>query len=680
MSKKPIELDVPVVIGAMSFGALGREAKIALSKASTLAGTMDNTGEGGMLPEEREFSKFLIVQYSTGRFGISEDILKKADAIEIKIGQGAKGGCYTFDHEIFTEEGFKNVKDIKVGEKVWSVNPETNELELAKVVKIHKYFYNGPMVQARSKFIDFLVTPDHNLPIKFRYSKGWEFIKAEEALKRCEIRTSKKFDWNPKIHNPILNFSLVKVPQIPKTIWHQKEYISFSLKEWLQLSAWFVTEGFFSEDRRIEISQTKKKNRREIKNLLFKMGIDFRERKDRIVIYSKQIGEFMEKEFGNRSEEKKITKWIRELPKEYLLLFLETLIKGDGRKRKGKSYRNIRTYFTCSKTLMNHIIEIVLKLGGTVRITKDENTYEINIRFGKLWHGLSSRPKTKSWQKEATLKKVNYKGFVYCPQLDKNHTLITMRNGKVCLNGNSGGLLPGGKVTKEIAKIRNVEIGKNIHSPAYHLDIKSVEDLRRKVEWLRELTGGVPIIIKLAAGDIENDIKMAVKAEPDTIAIDGLEGGTGAAPEAVLDEVGIPTMAAIARAREILDKLGAKQELWIGGGLNKGSDFAKALALGADAVFCGTALLIAMGCLSCKLCYLGKCPVGIATQEPELRKKLNIETASQNIANFIKNSTEEIKMIAGACGEDDIHKLNKGHLRAMNSEIAKITKVKTISE
>ncbi len=335
-SKKPIELETPIIIGAMSFGALSREAKIALSKASTLAGTCENTGEGGVLLEERKFSKKLIIQYSTGRFGITEEILKKADAIEIKIGQGAKPG--------------------------------------------------------------------------------------------------------------------------------------------------------------------------------------------------------------------------------------------------------------------------------------------------------------------------------------------------------SGGLLPASKVTEEIAEIRKVEMGKDIHSPAYHLDVKNIEDLRKKVEWLREITAGVPIILKLAAGDIENDVQLAIKANPDIIAIDGMAGGTGAAPEVMLDEIGIPTLSALVRAREVLDKAGARQELWIGGGFNKGGDFAKALALGADAVFCATALLISMGCTYCRLCYLGKCPRGITSQELESRKNLDIEEASQNAASFIRNCTEEIKMIAGACGENNIHNLNKGHLRALNSEIAKISKVKIVGE
>jgi len=335
-SKKPVKLKTPIIFGAMSFGALSKEAKIALAKASRAAETMTNTGEGGLLPEERELSKRLIVQYSTGRFGISEEVLKKADAIEIKIGQGAKGGM--------------------------------------------------------------------------------------------------------------------------------------------------------------------------------------------------------------------------------------------------------------------------------------------------------------------------------------------------------GGLLPADKVTEEIARIRKVEMGKDIHSPPYHKDIADIKELGERVKYLREITGGVPIIVKIAAGDVENDVKLAVQANPDIIAIDGMEGGTGAAPTSILNNMGMPTLAALSKAREVLDKMRSKQELWIGGGLNGPADFTKALILGADAVFCGTVLLVAMGCTHCGLCYLGKCPGGITTQDEELRKKLDIEQASQNIANFVENSTEEMKMIAGACGENSIYKLNKGHLRALSSEISKISKIKFIGE
>lgn len=336
-SRKPFRIKTPIIIGAMSFGALSREAKIALAKGSALAGTCGNTGEGGMLPEEREFSNRLIIQYSTGRFGISEEVLKKADAVEIKIGQGAKAGM--------------------------------------------------------------------------------------------------------------------------------------------------------------------------------------------------------------------------------------------------------------------------------------------------------------------------------------------------------GGLLPGSKVTEEIAKVRNVPVNKAVHSPPYHSDIKNDSDLRNKVSWLRKITDGAPVIIKLGGGDVEEDVKIALKAQPDVIAIDGMEGGTGASPEVMLDEVGLPTIAALVKARNVLDEAGAEQELWIGGGFNTGSDIAKALALGADAVFLGTSLLIAMGCLgypNCGICRMGKCPKGIATQEPELRKRLNIETASENVANFIKNCTEEAKMIAAACGENNVHKLSKDRLRALTLEMAKIAGVKSI--
>jgi len=246
--------------------------------------------------------------------------------------------------------------------------------------------------------------------------------------------------------------------------------------------------------------------------------------------------------------------------------------------------------------------------------------------------------------------------------------------------GGQGGLLQKEKVTPEIAAVRRVEMGINVHSPAYHPDIKTVDDLKAKVDWLRKLSGGVPIVIKLAAGDIESDVKIAVQANPDIVAIDGMGGGTGAAPEAMLDEMGIPTLPALVKAREVLDKLGAKQELWIAGGFYTGGDVAKALALGADAVFMGSAMLAALGCVGCNLCYLGKCPKGIATQDPELAKNVDVEAAAQNVANFIKNCTEEVKMMAGAVGHDDIHRLSRDDMRALTIEAGKVAGVKLAGE
>ena len=235
-----------------------------------------------------------------------------------------------------------------------------------------------------------------------------------------------------------------------------------------------------------------------------------------------------------------------------------------------------------------------------------------------------------------------------------------------------GGLLPGYKVTKDIATLRKVPEGEDIHSPPKHPDINNIKDLKKKVEWLRELNGG-PIIIKLGAGDVESDVKLTIKANPDAIAIDGMEGGTGAAPIIMLDDFGIPTLAALVKARKVLDKSKAKQELIIGGGLNKGSDVAKALALGADATFMSFALMIAMGCEYCEECYKGKCLYGICTQDPELRKKLDIEDASRKVANFMKACTEEVKMAAAATGKKDIHQLSSKNLRALDSTISKIT-------
>ena len=238
-----------------------------------------------------------------------------------------------------------------------------------------------------------------------------------------------------------------------------------------------------------------------------------------------------------------------------------------------------------------------------------------------------------------------------------------------------GGLLPGSKVTAEIAKVRKVEKGKDVHSPPCHPDIFCVEDLKKKVDMLRKKSGGKPIIIKLGAGNVEKDVEIALKAKPDAIAIDGMEGGTGAAPRIMLDDFGIPTLAALVKARKVMDRLKAKQELLIGGGINKGSDVAKALALGADAVFMSFSLLISMGCIYCKQCYMGKCPLGVTTQDSELEKNLNPDEASKMVANFITACTEEVKMAAAATGKKNVHELDRKDLRSLDLLTEKITDI-----
>lgn len=240
-----------------------------------------------------------------------------------------------------------------------------------------------------------------------------------------------------------------------------------------------------------------------------------------------------------------------------------------------------------------------------------------------------------------------------------------------------GGLLPGHKVTEEIAKVRKIPLGKPVHSPPSHPDIKTPKDLKEKVSWLRKISGGKPIIIKLGAGNPE-DIRIAVRADPDAIAIDGCCGGTGAAPDIMLDDFGVPVLPALANARKTMDKMKADQDLLIGGGFSKGADVAKALALGADAVFMGFPLMIAMGCEYCRECTTGHCPMGIATQDPKLRKKLDMKKAVGSVVNYVRACTEEIKMAAGATGNNNVHGMKKSDLRALNIDMAKTVGVKAV--
>lgn len=244
-----------------------------------------------------------------------------------------------------------------------------------------------------------------------------------------------------------------------------------------------------------------------------------------------------------------------------------------------------------------------------------------------------------------------------------------------------GGLLPGSKVTELIAKTRGTETkkisaGETLHSPPAHPDILTKNDLKKKIEWLRELTDGRPIIVKLGACDLWADLPLIIEASPDVIAIDGAEGGTGAAPKVMLDHTGIPTIAALVEARYILDKLKAPQELWIGGGIQKGHDIAVCLALGADAVFVGSALMRAIGCSNCRLCYKGECPFGIAAQKPELAERLDVAKAAEKVRNFFLKCNEEVKMLAAACGYDSIYSLARKDLRSLTSEMSYITGIR----
>jgi len=244
-----------------------------------------------------------------------------------------------------------------------------------------------------------------------------------------------------------------------------------------------------------------------------------------------------------------------------------------------------------------------------------------------------------------------------------------------------GGHLPGHKVTDEIATIRGFPAGEDVISPAHFEDITTPDELRDKVAWLRAKSGGKPIGIKLAAGHIEADLEIALQASPDFVTIDGRPGATGAASKAVKDATAIPTIYALARARRYLDSMLAEGvSLIIAGGFRSSSDIAKALAMGADAVAIASAALIAIGCQQYRICDSGRCPVGITTQDPELRSRFDIDLSANRLANFFRVITGELVDFARLTGNDDIHQLRVADLRTTSSEIAKFTDIAHVGE
>ena len=242
-----------------------------------------------------------------------------------------------------------------------------------------------------------------------------------------------------------------------------------------------------------------------------------------------------------------------------------------------------------------------------------------------------------------------------------------------------GGHLPGPKVTAEVAKVRGFPEGSDILSPAHFDDVLNRDDLKEKVAWLREKSAGKPIGIKLAAGNIEADLDVALYAEPDFVTLDGRGGGTGSAPKFVKDASSVPGIFALHRARKFFDERRVEGvSLIITGGLRVSSDFAKALAMGADGVAIGTAAMIAIGCQQYRICNSGKCPVGITTHDPELRARLSVEHSAARLANFLRVCTEELRGFARLTGRDDVHSLSVEDLCTTNSEISSHTSIEHV--
>src|SRR5271165_7413177 len=255
----------------------------------------------------------------------------------------------------------------------------------------------------------------------------------------------------------------------------------------------------------------------------------------------------------------------------------------------------------------------------------------------------------------------------------------------------TGGLLLGSKVSPEIAAIRDLPPGVDQRSPARHPDMLGPDDMIIKIEELREATDWkVPIFVKLGASRVFDDVKLAAKAGADVVVVDGMEGGTGASPAILQEHTGIPTLAAVCEARAALEDCGlyGEVQLIIAGGIRDGVDAAKAMALGADAVYIGTAALISLNCnkpvyvedyralgtepYHCHHCHTGRCPVGITTQDPELMKRLDIEQGSERALNLLRAMTLEIQMLARACGKSDVHHLEPEDMAALTMEASAI--------
>ena len=229
-----------------------------------------------------------------------------------------------------------------------------------------------------------------------------------------------------------------------------------------------------------------------------------------------------------------------------------------------------------------------------------------------------------------------------------------------------GGHLPGAKIVGEVSRTRMVPEGADAISPAPHHDIYSIEDLRQLVFSLKEATQyKMPVIVKVAA--VHNIAAIAsgiARSGADIIAIDGFRGGTGAAPTRIRDNVGIPIELALAAVDQRLRDEGIRGNvsLVVGGSIRSASDVVKAVALGADACYIATAALLAMGCHLCRTCQTGKCNWGIATQRPELVKRLDPEVGSRRLVNLMTAWQNEIKELMGGMGINSIEALRGNRL------------------
>lgn len=240
----------------------------------------------------------------------------------------------------------------------------------------------------------------------------------------------------------------------------------------------------------------------------------------------------------------------------------------------------------------------------------------------------------------------------------------------------TGGHLPGDKVKGKIAEVRGLPEGEPAISPATFTDLSTAADYQRVAAEVREASGGIPVGFKMSAQHIEKDIDFALEVGVDYIILDGRGGATGAAPNIFKQNISVPTMAALARARRHLDHRGSRDvSLIITGGLRTESDFVKALALGADAIAVSNAALQAIGCLGMRACHSNNCPVGIATQKAHLRERLDVQRSAALLARWFGATVDLMKILSRACGHDHLRDFEQDDLCTWDRDLAYLTGV-----
>ncbi len=257
-----------------------------------------------------------------------------------------------------------------------------------------------------------------------------------------------------------------------------------------------------------------------------------------------------------------------------------------------------------------------------------------------------------------------------------------------------GGMLLGHKITERVANMRDLPEDIDQRSACRHPDWTGPDDLKIKIQELREITDWqIPIYIKIGAARVSYDVALAVKAGADVVVVDGMQGGTAATQDVFIEHVGIPTLPAVRMAVEALQELGMhrKVQLIVSGGIRSGADAAKALALGADAVSIGSAAMVALGCNRsvyvedyealgtapgyCHHCHTGRCPVGVTTQDPELEARLKPEQGARWLRNYLSTMVLEIQTLARACGKSHVLNLEPEDLTALTLEAAAMARV-----